>query len=305
MAWFIIAIGAYFLNAVAITIDKFLLSKKIPNPAVYAFFIAALSLLALVLIPFGFHFYSLPQILIALVAGLIFTFALLYLFRALSQNEASRITPFMGGLQPLFIFILALIFLGEKLGFQQLIAFFIIISGTILISWQNKSSSANKKAYFLAIISTLLFAISYTLNKYVFINQDFISGFIWTRVGSFLGALLLLFSLKNRQAIKTELKSAPPAGGWRTKKQTRFLFMVGQVAGALSFILINYAIAISSSVALVNALQGLQYVFLLIIVFSLSWQFPNLLEEKMMPIIIIKKIIATALILGGLFILFI
>src|SRR3989344_4905535 len=117
MTWFIIAIFAYFLNAVAITIDKFLLSKKIPNPAVYAFFIATLSLLALVLIPFGFHFYSLAQIYIALVAGLIFTFALLYLFRALSQNEASRITPFMGGLQPLFIFILALIFLGEKLGF--------------------------------------------------------------------------------------------------------------------------------------------------------------------------------------------
>ena len=85
MTWFIIAIFAYFLNAVAITIDKFLLSKKIPNPAVYAFFIATLSLLALVLIPFGFHFYSLAQILIALIAGLIFTFALLYLFSALSQ----------------------------------------------------------------------------------------------------------------------------------------------------------------------------------------------------------------------------
>ena len=297
MTWFIIAIFAYFLNAIAITIDKFLLSKKIPNPAVYAFFIATLSLLALVLIPFGFHFYSLTQILIALIAGLIFTFALLYLFSALSQNEASRITPFMGGLQPLFIFILALIFLGEKLGFQQLIAFFIIILGTILISWQKQSSAANKKAYLLAIVSTLLFAISYTLNKYAFINQDFISGFVWTRVGSFLGALCLLFSLKNRLAIKAEFK--------KPKKQTGSLFIFGQVTGALSFILINYAIAISSSVALVNALQGLQYIFLLIIVFSLSWQFPKLLEEKMTPIIIIKKIIATALIIGGLFILFI
>lgn len=297
MTWPIITIIAYLLNAVAITIDKFLLSKKITNPAVYAIFISTLSLLALVLIPFGFHLYSLDQILIALVAGLIFTFALLYMFKALGQNEASRITPFMGGFQPIFVFILALIFLNEILVPQQLIAFIIIILGTVIISWQNNSKATQKKAYLFAIIATLLFAISYTINKYSFTNQDFISGFVWTRIGAFIGALILLVPAKNRQDIKIELK--------KPKKQTGILFILGQTAGALSFILINYAIAISSSVALVNALQGLQYIFLLIIIFSLSWKFPKLLEEKITPLIVIKKIIATALIIGGLFILFI
>ena len=87
--------------------------------------------------------------------------------------------------------------------------------------------------------------------------------------------------------------------------KTGFLFIFGQTSGALSFILVNYTIAVSASVALVNALQGLQYIFLLIIVFSLSWRFPNLLEEKITPSVLIKKIIATALIIGGLFTLFI
>ena len=297
MTWPIITIIAYLLNAIAITIDKFLLAKKITNPAVYAIFISTLSLLALVLIPFGFHLYSLNQILIALVAGLIFTFALLYMFKALGQNEASRITPFMGGFQPIFVFILAFIFLNEILIPQQLIAFIIIILGTVIISWQNNSKATQKKAYLFAIIATLLFAISYTINKYSFTNQDFISGFVWTRIGAFIGALILLVPTKNRLDIKIELK--------KPKKQTSILFIFGQTAGALSFILINYAIAISSSVALVNALQGLQYVFLLIIIFSLSWKFPKLLEEKITQLIVIKKIIATALIIGGLFILFI
>lgn len=297
MTWPIITIIAYLLNAIAITIDKFLLAKKITNPAVYAIFISTLSLLALVLIPFGFHLYSLNQILIALVAGLIFTFALLYMFKALGQNEASRITPFMGGFQPIFVFILAFIFLNEILIPQQLIAFIIIILGTVIISWQNNSKATQKKAYLFAIIATLLFAISYTINKYSFTNQDFISGFVWTRIGAFIGALILLVPTKNRLDIKIELK--------KPKKQTSILFIFGQTAGALSFILINYAIAISSSVALVNALQGLQYVFLLIIIFSLSWKFPKLLEEKITPLIVIKKITATALIIGGLFILFI
>ena len=149
MTWPIITIIAYLLNAIAITIDKFLLAKKITNPAVYAIFISTLSLLALVLIPFGFHLYSLNQILIALVAGLIFTFALLYMFKALGQNEASRITPFMGGFQPIFVFILAFIFLNEILIPQQLIAFIIIILGTVIISWQNNSKATQKKSLFI------------------------------------------------------------------------------------------------------------------------------------------------------------
>lgn len=292
-----ITIFAYFLNAIAVVIDKFLLSKKISNPAVYAFFISALSLLGLFLIPFGFQLYSINQILIAIIAGIIFTFALLYMFKAISGNEASRVTPFMGGLQPIFVFILALIFLGENLDIQSLIAFAVIISGTVVISWQNNSKASQKEAYIFAIISTFLFAISYTINKYVFIQQDFISGFVWTRVGSFLGALTLLFIAQNRRDIKKEIKNP--------EKKTGNLFIAGQSAGALSFVLVNYAIAISDSVALVNAMRGLEYIFLLIIVFSLSWKFPKLLEEKITPGAVAKKIIATILIISGLFILFI
>lgn len=296
MNWLSIAIIAYLLNAIAIVIDKFLLSKKISNPAVYAFFISILSLLALVMIPFGFHFYSIPQIIIAIIAGIFFTFALLYMFKAISGNEASRVTPFMGGLQPIFIFILALVFLNETLNTQSLIAFGVIILGTITISWQKNSGAGQKKAYLFAIISTFLFAVSYTINKYVFIEQDFISGFVWTRVGAFLGALTLLLVAKNRKDIKHELK--------HPEKKKSSLFLVGQSAGALSFILVNYAISISESVAVVNALRGLEYVFLLVIIFSLSWKFPHLLEEKVTPAAVAKKIVATALIIAGLFILF-
>lgn len=295
MNWISITIFAYFLNAIAITIDKFLLSKKIPNPAVYTFFISALSMFALILIPFGFKLASPLQIGIALLAGIIFTFSLLFMFKALSQNEASRITPFMGGLQPIFILILALVFLGEVPDRQLLIAFAVIILGTVTISW--KSDNTSMKSYYLAAIATLLFAISYTINKYVFIEQGFISGFIWTRIGAFLGALILLIPMRNRVDIITEIQKPKTNGG--------SIFLIGQICGALSFILVNYAISVSSSVALVNALQGLQYVFLLIIVISLAKKFPRLLEEKFSPKIMAQKIVATALIIVGLFLLFI
>lgn len=295
MAWLAVTIFSYFLNAVALTIDKFLLSKKIPNPAVYTFFISALSLVALILVPFGFQLYAWDQILTALVAGLFFTGALFFMFKAVSRHEASRVTPFMGGLQPIFIFILAFLFLGERLDVQSLVAFIIMISGTVVISWQR--GGGHKSSYIMAIISTALFAISYTLNKYVYLEQDFISGFVWTRVGAFIGALYFLFFKSNRRDIFKEVKSP--------SKGSSSLFVGGQIAGALSFILVNYAISISDSVALVNALRGSEYVFLFFIILAISRKHPKLLKEQMAGTSLWQKIAATVLIMSGLFILFI
>ncbi len=300
MIWLIIIVIAYFLNASATAIDKFLLSKKINNPAVYAFFISALNILGLVLIPFGFHLISFWQIVAGIITGVVFTFSYLYMFKALGENEASRITPFMGGLQPIFVFILAWIFLGESLGVWAIVAFLILVVGTIILSRQSGETAKQKKlsrqSYIYATIATILFAIAYTASKYVYNHDGFITGFVWTRVGTFLGAMLLLLRPKNFKDI---------IGGWREapKHQTGLLFVFGQVAGAVSFVLVSYAISISQSVAIINASRGLEYVFLLLILIVLSRKYPKVLSEKMTSKIILQKIIAVAFIIVGLIIL--
>ncbi|MFA5048008.1 MAG: GRP family sugar transporter [Patescibacteria group bacterium] len=299
MSWLIVIVIAYFLNASSTVIDKFLLSKKIPNPAVYAFFISALSLLGVVLIPFGFKAVSGTQVVISLVTGVVFAFSYLFMFKALNENEASRITPFMGGLQPIFVFFLAWFFLDEKLSAWAILAFGLLIFGTLVLSWQKETSAkkikSSHKSYILAIIATFLFAVAYTLNKYVFVEQGFITGFVWIRIGTFLGAMLFLISPRNLKDIIKEIKTP--------KKQSSLLFVIGQSAGALSFILVSYAIAISKSVAVVNASRGLEYVFLLLIVITLAKRYPKLLSEKLTPKILIQKISATVLIVAGLVIL--
>lgn len=299
MFWILIIILAYFLNAVATTIDKFLLSKQISNPAVYSFFISALSLLGIVLIPFGFHFVSLAQTLIAFGTGIVFTFAYLYMFKALNGNEATRITPFMGGFQPVFVFFLAWIFLGELLSVQAIVAFAIIVLGTIIISRQSglskKKQKISRQSYMFALISTLLFAIAYTLTKYIYIQDGFITGFVLTRIGTAIGALLLLIPAQNLKDIMHEIK--------KPSQKTSKWFLVGQGAGAISFILVSYAISISPSVAIVNASRGLEYVFLIIIISAMSLKFPKLLKEKMTRKTIFQKGSAIACIVIGLIVL--
>lgn len=67
----------------------------------------------------------------------------------------------------------------------------------------------------------------------------------------------------------------------------------------IAFALLNYAIAIGS-VTLVNAMQGLQYVFLLIMVAILSYKYPNILTEAVSRKSLTQKIIAVTLIGLGL-----
>ena len=292
MSWLLIVTIAYLLNAFATVVGKFLLTQKNPQPVVYAFYINVLGLLALILIPFGFQMASASQIALALLAGLIFTFAILYMFGALSQNEASRIAPFIGGLQPIFILALAWFFLGETLNSSTLLGFAVIVIGTIMISW-NKDK-ADRQSYVMALVATILFAISYTVSKYTFIEQGFIAGFVWSRVGAFMGALFFIIWPSQRKIIFKEIKDP--------KTDTGGLFVLGQASGAISAFLVYYAIAISASVAVVSATRGLEYVFLLIMTVMLSKKVPTLLKENISPKILTQKTVAIVLIIMGLII---
>src|SRR3989344_3073074 len=105
MNWLAIVLIGHFLNALAFLMDKFLLTKKIPSPFVYAFFIGALGILGVVLIPFGFSVPSALEITRALVAGATFVLALIFFFAGLKENEVSRVVPLTGGPVALFTFV--------------------------------------------------------------------------------------------------------------------------------------------------------------------------------------------------------
>lgn len=294
MNWLIIVIIAYAFNAVAMAIDKALLTKEVPRPAAYSFYIAVLGALAVVLLPFDWQMPGASQMFFNFIAGATFVLGLYLMFAALKKADASRITPFIGGLNPFFIFILAFLFLGERLAGSQILAFFVILAGTFLISLNFKKGKGFGSAFLIAIPAAIFLAISYTVTKYVYLNQSFISGFVWIRIWSALTALLFLLSKNNRQAIfHTASKSS---GG------SKLAFAVGQISGALCMVLVSWAISVAS-VSLVNALQGLQYVFLFGIVLVLKNKHPKLLDEDLTPKVYAQKVISIGLIVLGLFIL--
>lgn len=295
MSWLIIVIVAYFLNALAAVVDKYLLSKRVPQPIVYTFFISVLGLFAIFLIPFGFEIPSIFLILLSLITGISFTFALLYLFSALKDDEATKVMPFIGGLQPIFIFILSYFFLKERLNNIQLLAFIFLVLGTFFITLNFNFKKIFKDKIFLeALISTFLFALGYFLTKIIYQNHPFISSFIWIRFGSLLAAASFLVFQKSRRKLINTLK---PREG--RKRGTSTIFVFGQICAAFSFLLINYAIKLNS-LSLINGLQGIQYIFLITIVIILSKRFPQILEERLAPKVLVQRILAIFFISLGL-----
>lgn len=300
MTWLIVAIIAYFLYAVSSLIDKYILSESVPKPVVYSFYVGVLGIFALVFAPFGLIWPGFTHFFISLFVGGLYLFALLAFFSSLKKGEASRIMPIVGGFAPIFVFLLSYFFLEERFGQAKIIAFLLLVSGGVLISFErNRKLGPEKlrfslKGFISAIFAAFLFAIFYTSLKFVYLNQPFLSGFIWTRIGSFFAAFLLLIPFKNRRAIFDNAAVL--------KIKTGALIVFNKAIAGFASILLNLAVFLGS-VTLINALSGIQYVFVLALVILISKTFPRALEEKTNAAIILQKIFSVSLIGTGLIIL--
>ncbi len=318
MNWLLIAVTAYFLNAIAILIDKTLLKRDIKNPFVYTFYIAAFGVAIIILaLPFLYFFPiqiiwpGWTQFWVSIMAGVTFSIGLFFLFWGLKREEASRLTPMVGGLVPIFVLILASLLIDEHLSPRQLLAFGLIVAGTFLISldfgnhqgawhWlkqklglQSYNLPKIRKTLLLALPTAVFFAVSYTLTKDVYNHQPFESGFAWTRLGAFAVVFMPMLIKKNRRDLMH-----PPKN--KNIKKARVRFLVGQASGGTSAVLVQYAISLAS-VSLVQALQGLQYVFVFLGALFLTLYHPKILKEKLSTIVMTQKIAAVVIIAFGMY----
>lgn len=318
--WLIIAVTAYFINAGVYLADKFLLSKRIHSSVVYAFYVGIWSVFNLVLLLFSPWVPSFGELMLDLSAGLLFLFTLVFWYKALHQSEATRVVPIVGGLVPVFSYLMSSIFLGQTLANQQLLAFVILISGGVLISVKRTKFYLARKvinrimeifggafgevhAQFRptrrvianSIISAFFFAAFYVLMKYIYLHQPFVGGFVWSRMGTFIGAMAMLLVPAWRRGIVEHQQTA-------TKPKNLSFFLGVRLLAALAFIMLNWAISLGN-VALVNALQGVQYLFFILFAVIISARFPKVFKEELGKEVLTQKIIGVGLVTLGLYIL--
>ena len=306
MNWLLIAIVAYLILAIVNLADKFLLEKVVPSAKTYTFLVGILGLVVIVISPWFLEWPGVYLFLGNVIIGALFPGALLLLYRALKIGDASKIIPLVGGVVPIFTVLLALIFLGERFSSTQWIAIVYLLLGTVMLvwlpaghslwtkmlAWLGLSKQKNKIAILTAVGAGLVFAIFFVGTKFLYDQQSFLSSFIWIRLGTFLASLCLLAPKSIRIEIFQGLK--------KLKGKQSVLFFSNQGIAAIGFLLQNYAIFLGS-VVLVNALQGVQYAFLLVLGGLISVFFPKLLRENISKMIIVQKILAVILISLGLY----
>jgi|WetSurMetagenome_2_1015567.scaffolds.fasta_scaffold03531_8 drug/metabolite transporter (DMT)-like permease len=319
--WLLIATLSYFINAGVYVGDKFLLSKKIHSSVAYAFYVGIWSFLNIALLFLDPWVPNLQEFALDMFAGLIFLTTLIFWYKALHQSEATRVVPIVGALVPAFSFILGFVFLGEQLTERELLAFTILIIGGVLISVKQtkfyelhvvanrvKTVFGNalgdihaayrptQRLVVNSIVAAFFFAAFYVLIKYVYTAQPFIGAFVWSRLGSFLGVLLMLLIPSWRKLIREK------QAGESKKPKNLFLFFFIRILASLAFILLNFAVSMGN-VALINSLQGAQYIFLFFIVLFLSSKYPKVLKEELGGAVLFQKIIGALLIGIGLYML--
>lgn len=290
ISWIALAVVGYFFNAIVALVDKTLLGqKRLDDPAVYTLAISCLGLLVLVLAPFGWQEPSLWGWVWGLLSGLCFTLGLWAMFVVLKTGEASRIPAFIGSLNPIFVFLISFVLLGERLSIWQVGAFIVLVAGGfMMISGRN---GLNYEQIILASVSSFIFALAFVFLKLTFTETNFISGLVISRSGAFLAGLCLLLLPGTWQSFKHML--------FKTGQGLKLSFIGGQASGAVAGILNSYAVSLAS-VTLVQSLQGVQYVFILLLSLLVSLKWPQLLREEISRDILARKVIGIILIGIGL-----
>jgi len=298
MEWVAFALLAALLWAVESVTDKILISKFIKNPSVMTIIWAFLQLIVLVILVF--HSLDLSNffvIFLAIVSGIISMLNAIPYFKALSLEEASRVIPLIH-FSPLIVLVLSFVFLGERLNFNQIIAFFLILIGGFLLSLRNiKGMFTLKRAFWLMVFVAFVFAISQILSKYVYEHVTFLDGFFWFKVGAFFGGSVLLLIKRNRDNFVKSMNVI--------KSKNFMIIILG--AGIISFVgslSFNYAIKLGP-VSLVSVLDGIAPVFILVIIILLSKYFPKILKEELDKKVLLTKAFAISLMIMGLYFLYI
>lgn len=285
MFWLLIAILAYIFYALVFIIDKYVVSRPLPHPIVYTFYVGVLSLGVWVLAPLSFGFLPPTDMLLAVLAGGAQVLGWICFFTALNKGEVSKISPFVGAFIGIFTFVFSYFLIGERLTQNQLLALIFLLLGSLIIAFKPRVEfykNFKKNVFIIAFFASLFFSIFWVITKFIYNQNSFIPSTIWIRSGAAFVSLLLLVPKRYRELIFSKFKA--------TKKETSGIIVLGRIFSVFAAFGIYVAVYLGS-VTIVNALQGLQYVFILIIALFLYKRIP-LLKKEVEKKVVIQKLIA-------------
>ena len=293
------ALLAPFLDSVTIYLDKLILSKYKINHTTLTLFTGYFALVSGIVVFFlgGFELLDLKSSLIITLSGFLGTMVILTYFKALTLDEASRVGTLFQ-IVPVFVIILSLIFLQEKLFLRQYLGALFIVCAGIMLSINRSEFNKIKmnKAFWYMCLSCLFSALVYILYKIGVGEKAFLSTLPYEGLGN---GIASTFILMYRDNYKLLIKSTR-----QLSKITISIIVINEFLYRLSKYAFFFALYLIPA-SIVSIIQGLQPFFLLMLGVSLSLFFPSALKEVVNKKTIGIKFAAAFSIFVGLYLLFI
>lgn len=309
MGWILLAAGAQFINAVVAVLDKYIVSDErvLPKPFVYAFYSCLITgawivvfFAGLIPLPFGLAIPSIANVeaptlevvALSFLAAYTFFIALVSMYEALKRADASDVMPVIGAIAAIASFGLGYVLLEQRLSPNFVLGITLLATGTFLVSRLRFSFSIALHT----IHSGIFFALQLIAMKGLFNVTSFDNGFFWSRVALVVFALTLLMVPSYLEKIRAQTKV--------TTKRAGELVLANKLLAGVATIMLLKATELGE-VSVVQALDGLKFVFILLIGIVLGSRTPKSFgEDSCRENTVIQKAIFVAIISLGFIVLF-
>jgi drug/metabolite transporter (DMT)-like permease len=141
------------------------------------------------------------------------------------------------------------------------------------------------------LLASALFGLANVLQKAVYNHTNFVSGYVWFTIGTFVAAMVLLIPPPWRKQIFSQSAQDQP--------RNRFWYFLNRVLAGVGSFLILYAIS-RANPAIVNAISGVRYGVIFLGALLLTKLKPMWLKETFRGAELAGKTTATCLVIAGL-----
>ena len=309
MAWILLATLGQFLNALVAFLDKYIVSdeKALPKPFVYAFYSCILTGGWVVIYFLGFipglrtagfpHFANVESptiqvVAMSFLAAYTFFMALVSMYSALRNAEAVNVMPVIGAVSAISSFGMVYLFLDVAFSPNFMWGIVVLSLGTLLVA----QTIPKMEDVIHVFHSGLFFALHFITMKGLFLETNFDDGFFWSRVCFVLFALSLLL-------VPTYYKKIREQTGTTSKKTGLLVVLAKVLAGIAAFMLLKATDM--GDVAVVQALDGVKFVFILLITIIFASFLPDSVAvHEAKPKEVMRRVLYVLVITAGYFILF-
>jgi uncharacterized membrane protein len=295
-AGILVAIIAHGLIGISLVWDKVLLRQPQTQGLVsFTFWLGAISIFGLLLMPFGYHTPPLPVAGIAFLAGFLDLVSSGFYYAVLKRGEASETLAVLGGFSPTATALFAIPFLTEPVGGQTL-GFALMTAGGFLMFFSERLNV--RRVLPLIVLTAALFGLANVLQKLALDRTDFVTAYVLFSLGTVSASLLLLI----RKSWRVEIFKGSANGSGRPGElagSARFWYFVNRFLSGVGSLGIFYAIKLSNP-AIVDAISGVRYIVIFLGAYLLTRIHSDWLSEEFEGRSLFWKTAATMVVVAGL-----